>query len=261
VLCTDSSAPLDTCHCIHALDALSYDYRMLAGRYRAGLPRGPCEASRASYMQLRRAKFIEMPTQTQSHQPDSIESTIGVQTQGEKELQVHIIHDSEAHTESKAHAFRRKEQPKRVVINTRPIWYKIIYIPSVSLALPPPGWHKTVAHELHGTTVCAWENTVVIAKHPAQEINLFLMRTRQKLTRALYVHKVRIGRLYEPLELVLSLLVLVRRVKEVNCESLQASEHVSCKTTSGNGQDDKQQTHKAHHVCVVLVGFLVTFYW
>ena len=35
-------------------------------------------------------------------------------------------------------------------------------LPSVSLALPPVGWHKTVEQLTHKTTVCAWLNTVVI---------------------------------------------------------------------------------------------------
>ncbi len=35
-------------------------------------------------------------------------------------------------------------------------------IPSVNLALPPVGWHSTVEHPTHSTTVCAWLNTVVI---------------------------------------------------------------------------------------------------
>jgi len=39
-------------------------------------------------------------------------------------------------------------------------------VPSVNLALPPVGWHKMLEHEPHRTTVCACENTVVIAKHP-----------------------------------------------------------------------------------------------
>lgn len=34
-------------------------------------------------------------------------------------------------------------------------------LPSVSLALPPVGWHRTVAHEPHWTTVEAWEKTVL----------------------------------------------------------------------------------------------------
>lgn len=35
-------------------------------------------------------------------------------------------------------------------------------LPSVSLAFPPFGWHNTVEHPTHRTTVCAWLNTVVI---------------------------------------------------------------------------------------------------
>jgi len=34
--------------------------------------------------------------------------------------------------------------------------------PSVSLALPPVGWHSTVEHEAQNTTVEACEKTVVI---------------------------------------------------------------------------------------------------
>ena len=34
--------------------------------------------------------------------------------------------------------------------------------PSVSLAFPPVGWHRTVEQPTHSTTVCAWLNTVVI---------------------------------------------------------------------------------------------------
>jgi len=34
--------------------------------------------------------------------------------------------------------------------------------PSVSLAFPPVGWHKTDEQEAQKTTVVAWENTVVI---------------------------------------------------------------------------------------------------
>lgn len=36
----------------------------------------------------------------------------------------------------------------------------------MSLALPPEGWQRTVAHEPHWTTVEACEKTVVIWKHP-----------------------------------------------------------------------------------------------
>lgn len=34
--------------------------------------------------------------------------------------------------------------------------------PSVSRAFPPVGWHRTVEHPTHKTTVWAWLNTVVI---------------------------------------------------------------------------------------------------
>jgi len=38
--------------------------------------------------------------------------------------------------------------------------------PSVNLAFPPVGWHKTLEHAPHKTTVWACEKTVVIAKQP-----------------------------------------------------------------------------------------------
>lgn len=38
--------------------------------------------------------------------------------------------------------------------------------PSVNLALPPVGVHKTVEHESQVTAVWACENTVVMFKHP-----------------------------------------------------------------------------------------------
>lgn len=38
--------------------------------------------------------------------------------------------------------------------------------PSVSLALPPVGWHKTVEQPAQTTTVFAWEKTVVMVKQP-----------------------------------------------------------------------------------------------
>jgi hypothetical protein len=92
------------------------------------------------------------------------------------------------------------------------------------------GWHKTVAQELHITTVWACEKTVVMAKHPNPEIiniNLQDHLPQVGLTRALDVHKVRVRRLYESLELVLPLLVLVRGVEEINCESLEGlDEHI-----------------------------------
>ena len=41
-----------------------------------------------------------------------------------------------------------------------------IYAPSVSFALPPVGWHRTVAQAPQSTTVCACEKTVVMVKQP-----------------------------------------------------------------------------------------------
>lgn len=38
--------------------------------------------------------------------------------------------------------------------------------PSVSLAFPPVGWHKTVEHDPQMTTVWACEKTIVMLKHP-----------------------------------------------------------------------------------------------
>jgi hypothetical protein len=72
------------------------------------------------------------------------------------------------------------------------------------------------------TTVCAWENTVVMAKQPSglgQSAFIHRWATNGH-TRALDVHKVRVGRLHKSLELVLLLLVFGRGVKEINCESL-----------------------------------------
>ena len=43
---------------------------------------------------------------------------------------------------------------------------KGLHIPSVSLALPPVGWQRTLPHAAQSTTVCACEKTVVMAKHP-----------------------------------------------------------------------------------------------
>jgi hypothetical protein len=39
-------------------------------------------------------------------------------------------------------------------------------VPSVKRALPPVGWHKTVAHEPHWTTVEACEKTVLFGQNP-----------------------------------------------------------------------------------------------
>ena len=44
-------------------------------------------------------------------------------------------------------------------------------IPSVKRARPPVGWHKTVPHEEHKTTVCAWLKTVLMFKQPNSSNN------------------------------------------------------------------------------------------
>jgi hypothetical protein len=41
-------------------------------------------------------------------------------------------------------------------------------LPSVNRALPPVGWQRTDAQDPHMTTVCACENTVVMAKQPVE---------------------------------------------------------------------------------------------
>lgn len=101
--------------------------------------------------------------------------------------------------------------------------------PSVSLALPPVGWHNTVAHEPQRTTVCACENTVAMAKQPVITRKPPLSARQDPntctrvdvLTGALDVHEVRVGGLYETLQLVLPLLRLVGGVDEIDSESLR----------------------------------------
>ncbi len=44
--------------------------------------------------------------------------------------------------------------------------------PSVSLALPPVGWHKTVLQFPHSTTVCAWLKTVVLPNKRNQSVRI-----------------------------------------------------------------------------------------
>ena len=66
--------------------------------------------------------------------------------------------------------------------------------PSVSLAFPPVGWHKTLVHEGQTTTVCACEKTVVMAKQPEKEkeneLNTSIRRVLKVHTWALDVHKI-----------------------------------------------------------------------
>ena len=73
------------------------------------------------------------------------------------------------------------------------------------------------------TTVCAWEKTVEILKHPTriqlsaagQEDGSVFSRTW-----TFDVHEVRVGRLYETLQLVLLRLGLSRGVEEIDGERL-----------------------------------------
>lgn len=117
-------------------------------------------------------------------------------------------------------------------------------IPSVSFALPPVGVQSTVWQLGHSTTVCEWLNTVVLwergkagdcercfANHDCTANIITITTTHPPQTTihlhveaalAFDVHKVRVGRLYQALELVLALLLLGRRVEEINiaCEHL-----------------------------------------
>ena len=47
-----------------------------------------------------------------------------------------------------------------------PVYFRRNEQPSVSLALPPVGWHRTVEQPAQMTTVWACEKTVVIVKQP-----------------------------------------------------------------------------------------------
>ena len=48
--------------------------------------------------------------------------------------------------------------------------------PSVSLALPPVGWHSTCEQPAHTTTVCAWLKTVVMVKQPGHLTSMKKLR-------------------------------------------------------------------------------------
>lgn len=60
----------------------------------------------------------------------------------------------------KSHEYPRKENRQRAVYFLRKEQ------PSVNLALPPVGWHRTVVHPWQMTTVWACEKTVVMVKQP-----------------------------------------------------------------------------------------------
>jgi len=60
----------------------------------------------------------------------------------------------ESHYQNAYSTFLRKEQP------------------SVRRALPPVGWQSDTEQLGHITTVCAWENTVVMTKQPGQRTSM-----------------------------------------------------------------------------------------
>lgn len=91
-------------------------------------------------------------------------------------------------------------------------------IPSVSLALPPVGWQRTLEHEPQRTTDCALENTVVMAKHPSKrQFGISVVRSDgMSHTWTFYIHEIRVGRLHETLEFVLLALMFRRRVQQID---------------------------------------------
>ena len=58
----------------------------------------------------------------------------------------------------------RGEEEKKAA--RRIVYFLLKEQPSVSLALPPVGWQRTVEHPAQIATVWAWEKTVVMVKHP-----------------------------------------------------------------------------------------------
>ncbi len=126
--------------------------------------------------------------------------------------------------------------------------------PSVSRARPPVGWHSTAEQPLHSTTVWLWLNTVVMLKQPCSpeaggSVRIARCTPRKRAPArsgglaarsrrlrggaapaclALDVHEEGVGRLHEALQLVLALLVVRRRVQQVQVrrEHLQARARV-----------------------------------
>lgn len=110
-------------------------------------------------------------------------------------------------------------------------------VPSVRRARPPVGVQSTAEQLLQTTTVWEWLKTVVLhgqqvwrqskpyreAKCPngdrclqKLEGEIRMGNAHLEASRALDVHEERVGRLHQPLELVLLLLELCRRVKQVD---------------------------------------------
>lgn len=61
---------------------------------------------------------------------------------------------------------KSREYPKKETATSVAVYFRRKEQPSVSLALPPVGWHRTVVHPWQMTTVWACEKTVVIVKQP-----------------------------------------------------------------------------------------------
>jgi hypothetical protein len=61
---------------------------------------------------------------------------------------------------------REKKKSSRSDPFLLPVYFLRKEQPSVSLALPPVGWQRTVVHPWQITTVWAWEKTVVMVKQP-----------------------------------------------------------------------------------------------
>ena len=101
--------------------------------------------------------------------------------------------------------------------------------PSVSLALPPVGWQRTVVQPWQMTTVWAWEKTVVMVKQPGHLTSM--KKDRGAGTRVYRMSAPSTGRQYgiadasegSYLELVLAGLSGRAGVEEINGENLEKS--------------------------------------
>ncbi|KAK1750216.1 hypothetical protein QBC47DRAFT_394197 [Echria macrotheca] len=95
--------------------------------------------------------------------------------------------------------------------------------PSVSRALPPVGWQRTVVHPWQITTVWAWEKTVVMVKQPGHLTSMKKERgagTRVWSKRQYGKHPIPACSFQTYLELVLASLGSRAGVQEINGENL-----------------------------------------
>jgi len=105
--------------------------------------------------------------------------------------------------------------------------------PSVSRALPPVGWQRTVVQPWQMTTVWAWEKTVVMVKHPGHLTSIKKERGAgtscwsDSQSRCPSPGRERVGevvpRRVSYLELVLAGLGSRARVEKINGENLEES--------------------------------------